>query len=123
MLIADRRLTRPCASLHNPVDFVPFVAIIAAAAAAVPAGVTTQALNRRFHCAKWHSKAKKARQFCRISLRRIVLFRSDPNGHKKLAGLDHYRVRQGNYRILYSIDDQILLVVVVAVGHRRDIDR
>jgi hypothetical protein len=45
LLIADRRRTRPGALLHNPVDFVPFVAIIAAAAAAVPAGVTTQALT------------------------------------------------------------------------------
>jgi len=42
---------------------------------------------------------------------------------KKLAGLDRYRVRQGDYRILYSIDDQALLVVVVAVGHRKDIYR
>jgi predicted Co/Zn/Cd cation transporter (cation efflux family) len=51
-----------------------------AAATAVPAGVTTQALNRRFHCAKRHSKAKKTRQFCRISLRLIVLFRFDFHG-------------------------------------------
>ena len=47
-----------------------------------------------------------------------------PSGCEKLAGhLDRYRVREGNYRILYSIDDEKLLVDVVKVGHRKDVYR
>jgi mRNA interferase RelE/StbE len=47
-----------------------------------------------------------------------------PFGCEKLAGhLDRYRVREGNYRILYSIDDEKLLVDIVKVGHRRDVYR
>jgi mRNA interferase RelE/StbE len=41
-----------------------------------------------------------------------------------LAGGDgEWRVRTGDYRIIYEIHDQALLVLVVAVGHRRDIYR
>ena len=47
-----------------------------------------------------------------------------PSGCEKLAGhLDRYRIREGNYRILYSIDDEKLLVDVVKVGHRKDVYR
>jgi mRNA interferase RelE/StbE len=46
-----------------------------------------------------------------------------PHGVKKLAGEDAYRVRVGDYRILYQIEDAILLVVVVTVGNRRDVYR
>jgi mRNA interferase RelE/StbE len=47
-----------------------------------------------------------------------------PLGCEKLAGhLDRYRVREGNYRILYSIDDEKLLVDIVKVGHRKDVYR
>ena len=34
-----------------------------------------------------------------------------------------YRLRQGNYRILYSIKDDLLIVFVVAIGHRKEINR
>jgi len=44
-------------------------------------------------------------------------------GCEKLSGLERYRVRQGIYRIVYEIRDDMLLVVVVRVGHRRDIHR
>jgi mRNA interferase RelE/StbE len=44
-----------------------------------------------------------------------------PNGCKKLKGRDGFRVRQGNYRIIYDIFDDILIVEVIAVGHRKDI--
>ena len=45
-----------------------------------------------------------------------------PSGAKKLVGGDgEWRVRTGDYRIVYEIRDEILLVLVVAVGHRRDI--
>lgn len=42
---------------------------------------------------------------------------------KKLSGQDRYRMRQGNYRILYSIEDRELVITVVKVGDRRDVYR
>lgn len=46
-----------------------------------------------------------------------------PDGCKKLKGQNktYFRVRVGNYRIIYTIDDGVLLIVVVAVGHRKEI--
>ena len=46
-----------------------------------------------------------------------------PTGSQKLSGKNRYRVRQGNYRIVYSIEDAIRIVKVVKVGHRRDVYR
>jgi mRNA interferase RelE/StbE len=47
-----------------------------------------------------------------------------PHGSKKLVDSEHlYRVRSGDYRIIYEIADQVLRVAVVNVGHRRDIYR
>ena len=46
-----------------------------------------------------------------------------PTGSKKLSGHDKYRLRQGSYRIVYSIEDNELVVVVVKVGHRKDVYR
>ncbi len=45
-----------------------------------------------------------------------------PSAARKLVGGDgEWRVRTGDYRIVYEIHDTVLLVLVVAVGHRRDI--
>jgi mRNA interferase RelE/StbE len=44
-----------------------------------------------------------------------------PTGYIKLKGRSAYRVRSGNYRIIYEIQDRILLVEVIAIGHRKDI--
>ncbi len=44
-----------------------------------------------------------------------------PVGSQKLAGQEKYRLRQGDYRILYSIEDDRLVVIVVKVGHRREV--
>ncbi|MCP4418668.1 MAG: type II toxin-antitoxin system RelE/ParE family toxin [Chloroflexi bacterium] len=44
-----------------------------------------------------------------------------PPGSKQLAGDIKYRIRQGNYRILYTVEDEIVTVTVVKVGHRRDV--
>ena len=46
-----------------------------------------------------------------------------PQGAKKLSGQERYRIRQGNYRILYEIEDDRLIVCVVRVGDRRDVYR
>lgn len=46
-----------------------------------------------------------------------------PPGSIKLAGQDSYRIRVGDYRIIYTINDQQLLIVVIDVGHRRDVYR
>jgi mRNA interferase RelE/StbE len=58
-------------------------------------------------------------------LQRIELLREDPrpSGCEKLTGQERYRVRQGRYRILYSIQDDRLTVWVVKVGHRKDVYR
>jgi mRNA interferase RelE/StbE len=45
-----------------------------------------------------------------------------PSGAKKLVGGDgEWRARTGDYRIVYEIHDNVLLVLVIAVGHRREI--
>ncbi len=46
-----------------------------------------------------------------------------PSGSEKLSGEEKYRIRQGNYRILYSIDDADASVLIVKIGHRRDVYR
>jgi mRNA interferase RelE/StbE len=46
-----------------------------------------------------------------------------PAGSKKLKGRDGWRVRQGNYRIIYEIEDGQLIVTVLEVGDRKDIYR
>lgn len=46
-----------------------------------------------------------------------------PHGCEKLSGQERYRVRQGIYRIIYEIQDDVLTVIVVKVGHRSDIYR
>ncbi len=46
-----------------------------------------------------------------------------PTGSEKLSGQDRYRVRQGDYRIVYAIDDETRAVQVVKVGHRREVYR
>ena len=45
-----------------------------------------------------------------------------PSGIEKLADADNlYRVRQGKYRIIYEIHDTKLVIIVVAIGHRKEI--
>ena len=46
-----------------------------------------------------------------------------PNGCEKLSGAEKYRIRQGDYRILYEIDDSAKLVTIVKVGNRREVYR
>ena len=44
-----------------------------------------------------------------------------PPGCKKLKGRQAYRVRQGDYRIMYEIQDKLLKIYVIPIGHRRDV--
>jgi mRNA interferase RelE/StbE len=47
-----------------------------------------------------------------------------PSGCEKLAGADDlYRVRVGDYRLVYQISDEILVILVVTIGHRSDVYR
>ena len=47
-----------------------------------------------------------------------------PHGSKKLEGpSERYRLRQGDYRILYEIRDEVLIVTVVHVGNRKEVYR
>jgi mRNA interferase RelE/StbE len=46
-----------------------------------------------------------------------------PSGCEKLTGRERYRVRQGRYRIAYSVQDEVLAVWIVKVGHRKDVYR
>ena len=47
-----------------------------------------------------------------------------PHGSEKLAGYaDRYRVRQGNYRVIYLIDDEASVVTIYKIGHRKDVYR
>ena len=56
---------------------------------------------------------------------RIQALAGDPRppGHEKLAGQERYRIRQGHYRIIYSIQDKEFTVWVVKIGHRKDVYR
>ena len=59
-------------------------------------------------------------------VRRIERLSAEPRppGCEKLAGYsDRYRIRQGHYRIVYTIEDDVLTVIVVKVGHRSAVYR
>lgn len=65
-----------------------------------------------------------ARTFDRVAQGILRLERDPgPKGSKRLRGVQDYRLRVGEYRVLYSIDDQKRVVEVIAVGHRRDVYR
>ena len=63
---------------------------------------------------------------CRRIAERISLLANDPrpNGCEKMAGQHGcFRIRQGDYRIIYSVDDLELKVRVLKIGHRREVCR
>ena len=75
------------------------------------------------------SVAKDLRRIPRSDVHRILAtidtLAEDPRrvGAEKLSGSERYRIRQGMYRVLYEIRDEEILVIVVKVGHRRDVYR
>ncbi len=74
-----------------------------------------------------HSAAKEIENFPKPDLKRvldkIVSLADNPRPYDsiKLSAQEKYRVRCGRYRILYTIEDDVLIVVVVKVGHRREV--
>ncbi len=61
----------------------------------------------------------------RLLVRRIGDLADNPRppGCEKLSGHEKYRVRQGPYRIVYSVDDESDEVVIVKIAHRKDVYR
>ena len=81
---------------------------------------------------KVHFRASVEKDFATIPkkdlkkiLKRIQGFTENPRpwGCEKLTGQERYRLRQGRYRIVYSIQDDELTIWVVKVEHRKDIYR
>lgn len=58
-------------------------------------------------------------------LKRIEALATDPRppGSEKLSAQERYRVRQGDYRVVYEVQDEATTVLVVRVGHRREVYR
>jgi mRNA interferase RelE/StbE len=75
------------------------------------------------------SAAKELSRIPRKDLQRIVAriqaLADDPRppGSRKLCAQEKYRIRQGDYRVLYRIEDNVLVVYVVKIAHRRDVYR
>ena len=75
------------------------------------------------------SVAKDLRNIPKAEVRRILVriqtLRDDPRppDSEKLSTQERYRMRQGNYRILYTVSDAEVVVEVVKVGHRREVYR
>ena len=81
----------------------------------------------RFEVIFKQSVAKDLRQIPKKDVTRILKrikslnVEPRPAGVEKLSGHEKYRIRQGVYRILYEIRNSELVVVVVKIGHRRDV--
>ena len=62
---------------------------------------------------------------CRAVVEKIRALAADPRPHgaEKLSGEDKYRVRHGDYRVVYEIDDDAGRVTIVRVAHRREVYR
>ena len=76
------------------------------------------------------SAAKELEAISRKSDRRRIAARIEslaenprPPGCKKLSGSDRYRIRQGDFRIVYSVEDDELVVYVVKIGDRKSVYR
>lgn len=65
------------------------------------------------------------KQHVKLIMRRIRSLADDPRpvGCEKLSGHERYRVRQGVYRIIYEIEDDKLIIMIIKVGHRRQVYR
>jgi mRNA interferase RelE/StbE len=75
------------------------------------------------------SAERELRAVPRTDLRRVITRirgladEPRPPGSEKLSGEDRYRLRQGDYRLIYAIDDDRRIVEIVKIGHRREVYR
>ena len=62
---------------------------------------------------------------CQRVVAKIQLLASNPrpNGCEKLSGAEKYRIRQGDYRIVFSVQDHERTIWIAKVGHRREVYR
>ncbi|MCK4700248.1 MAG: type II toxin-antitoxin system RelE/ParE family toxin [Bacteroidales bacterium] len=72
------------------------------------------------------SAAKELKKIPKKVLQKVVgkikglAFDPRPPGCEKLSSEERFRIRQGDYRIVYTIEDEKLIVIVVKIGYRRD---
>lgn len=73
----------------------------------------------------WKELKKIPKNDLKKIISRVEQLGNDPRpmGCEKLTDHELYRIRQGNYRIVYSIQDNELTVWVIKVGHRKDVYR
>ncbi|MCG8634241.1 MAG: type II toxin-antitoxin system RelE/ParE family toxin [Desulfobacterales bacterium] len=78
-----------------------------------------------FKASVWKDFKKIPRNDLKKILSKIEALAQDPRpfGCEKLTGQELYRIRQGSYRIVYSIQDNELTIWVIKVGHRKDVYR
>jgi mRNA interferase RelE/StbE len=73
------------------------------------------------------SAVKELNSVSPIELKKIIIriqnlaLNPRPDRYKKLSKDEKYRIRIGNYRILYLIEDDKLIIVIVKIGHRKDV--
>jgi mRNA interferase RelE/StbE len=75
--------------------------------------------------AERHLKRIRREDKVRI-LRAISLLANEPrpSGCKKMSGYDYiYRIRIGNYRVIYEIDGKQIIIIILKIGHRREVYR
>ena len=67
--------------------------------------------------------AKISKPFSEVIYERILLLEKDPrpSGCIKLKGREGWRIRVGDYRIVYEIKDNVLLIIVIDIDHRKQI--
>jgi mRNA interferase RelE/StbE len=75
------------------------------------------------------SAVKELNSIPRKDLQKVIIkiksLSSDPRprGCIKLTNREDYRIRVGSYRIIYSINDDILIIIIIKIGHRKEIYR
>ena len=75
------------------------------------------------------SAERELRKIPKADLQRITQRIKDlasiprPSGSEKLAGQGSYRIRQGDYRVVYTVDDDHRLIEIIKIGHRREVYR
>ena len=79
------------------------------------------------HSIRIESSAKKYLSLLNVEMRRRVMqaidkLSSDPRpaGCKKLKSRDAYRIRIGDYRVIYEIHDNVLVVLIIRIAHRSE---